>query len=196
MTCWWFAVQLQHSRSVSTFEGSWSALRPDRGTKFHLTLGIGVVFSKTNVPVHRLHEVAENLAASAKRRFRRLYGGRTGICGGLGKPCTQQHGSMIRRRLAGAELGFVDQGTIGAFYPCGRYACWAMPCPLSRAYSGRPAVLRKRLGRSSGIWWINFTEVRRFRSLPSRNYRRRPERPSRMREFRRSGVAAVAGGHI
>lgn len=45
-------------------------LQTDRGTKFHLTLGIGVVFSKPTVPFHRLHEVAENLAASAKRRFR------------------------------------------------------------------------------------------------------------------------------
>ena len=70
MTCWWFAVQLQHSRSLSTFAGSWSASQTDRGTKFHLTLGIGVVFSKPTVPFHRLHEVAENLAASAKRRFR------------------------------------------------------------------------------------------------------------------------------
>lgn len=37
---------------------------------FHLTLGVGVVFAKPTIPFHRLHEVAENLAASAKRRFR------------------------------------------------------------------------------------------------------------------------------
>ena len=45
-------------------------LQTDQGANFHLTLGAGVVFSKPTVPFHRLHEVAENLAASAKRRFR------------------------------------------------------------------------------------------------------------------------------
>ncbi|MBX3185135.1 MAG: hypothetical protein KIT72_00035 [Polyangiaceae bacterium] len=39
---------------------------------FKLTLGIGVVFAKHTIPIHRLHEVAEQLAASAKRRFRGL----------------------------------------------------------------------------------------------------------------------------
>ena len=39
---------------------------------FHLTLGVGVVFAKHTIPIHRLHEVAEQLAASAKRRFRGL----------------------------------------------------------------------------------------------------------------------------
>ena len=43
-------------------------LQENRGEVFHLTLGIGVVFSRPTVPFHRLHEVAENLAASAKRR--------------------------------------------------------------------------------------------------------------------------------
>ncbi|MGH8055953.1 MAG: Cas10/Cmr2 second palm domain-containing protein, partial [Candidatus Entotheonellia bacterium] len=47
-------------------------LQPNRGEQFHLTLGIGVVISRPTIPFHRLHEVAENLAASAKRRFRGL----------------------------------------------------------------------------------------------------------------------------
>jgi hypothetical protein len=37
---------------------------------FKLTLGIGVVFAKHTIPIYRLHEVAEQLASSAKRRFR------------------------------------------------------------------------------------------------------------------------------
>jgi hypothetical protein len=37
---------------------------------FILTLGVGVVFAKHTIPIHRLHEVAEQLASSAKRRFR------------------------------------------------------------------------------------------------------------------------------
>jgi len=41
-------------------------------TGFKLTLGIGVVFAKQTIPIHRLHEVAEQLASSAKRRFRGL----------------------------------------------------------------------------------------------------------------------------
>jgi hypothetical protein len=44
----------------------------NRGNLFHLTLGIGIVFAKPTVPIHRLHEVAEQLAASSKRRFRGL----------------------------------------------------------------------------------------------------------------------------
>jgi hypothetical protein len=39
---------------------------------FKLTLGVGVVFAKHTIPIHRLHEVAEQLASSAKRRFRGL----------------------------------------------------------------------------------------------------------------------------
>jgi hypothetical protein len=39
---------------------------------FKLTLGVGAVFAKHTIPIHRLHEVAEQLAASAKRRFRGL----------------------------------------------------------------------------------------------------------------------------
>jgi hypothetical protein len=37
---------------------------------FELTLGVGVVFAKHTIPIYRLHEVAEQLASSAKRRFR------------------------------------------------------------------------------------------------------------------------------
>lgn len=39
-------------------------------TGFKLTLGVGMVFAKHTIPIHRLHEVAEQLASSAKRRFR------------------------------------------------------------------------------------------------------------------------------
>jgi hypothetical protein len=45
------------------------ALQKDR-SGFILTLGVGVVFAKQTIPIHRLHEVAEQLASSAKRRFR------------------------------------------------------------------------------------------------------------------------------
>jgi hypothetical protein len=45
------------------------ALQKDRNG-FILTLGVGVVFAKHTIPIHRLHEVAEQLASSAKRRFR------------------------------------------------------------------------------------------------------------------------------
>lgn len=41
---------------------------------FKLTLGVGVVFARPTIPIHRLHEVAERLAASAKRRFRGFSG--------------------------------------------------------------------------------------------------------------------------
>lgn len=39
---------------------------------FELTLGVGVVVAQHKIPIHRLHEVAEQLATSAKRRFRGL----------------------------------------------------------------------------------------------------------------------------
>lgn len=39
---------------------------------FKLTLGVGVVVAKRTIPIQRLHEVAEQLASSAKRRFRGL----------------------------------------------------------------------------------------------------------------------------
>jgi hypothetical protein len=37
---------------------------------FELTLGVGVVIADPKIPIHRLHDVAERLAASAKRRYR------------------------------------------------------------------------------------------------------------------------------
>lgn len=45
------------------------ALQED-STGFKLTLGVGVVIAKYTIPIHHLHEVAEQLASSAKRRFR------------------------------------------------------------------------------------------------------------------------------
>lgn len=45
------------------------------GNDFRLTVGVGVVFAKHSIPIHRLHEVAEQLASSAKRRFRGLADG-------------------------------------------------------------------------------------------------------------------------
>lgn len=45
-------------------------LQRDVGAGFKLTLGVGVVFARPTIPIHRLHDVAERLAASAKRRFR------------------------------------------------------------------------------------------------------------------------------
>jgi hypothetical protein len=39
-------------------------------TGFRLTLGIGVVIARHTIPIHRLHEVTDQLASSAKRRFR------------------------------------------------------------------------------------------------------------------------------
>lgn len=50
------------------------AIQKDRAG-FKLTLGVGVVFAKHTIPIHRLHEVAEQLANSAKRRFRGLKDG-------------------------------------------------------------------------------------------------------------------------
>jgi hypothetical protein len=47
-----------------------AALQPEDEDGFTLTLGVGVVFARHTVPIHRLHEVAEQLADSAKRRFR------------------------------------------------------------------------------------------------------------------------------
>lgn len=42
---------------------------------FKLTLGVGVVIARHTVPIHRQHELAEQLASSAKRRFRGLGAG-------------------------------------------------------------------------------------------------------------------------
>ncbi len=47
------------------------AIQKDR-TGSKLTLGVGVVIAKQTIPIHRQHEVAEQLASSAKRRFRGL----------------------------------------------------------------------------------------------------------------------------
>ena len=47
-----------------------TALQCGRTNGFELTLGVGVVIAKHTIPIHRLHEVAERLAGSAKRRFR------------------------------------------------------------------------------------------------------------------------------
>lgn len=44
---------------------------------FKLTVGVGVVIAKHTIPIHRLHEVAEQLASSAKRRFRGFKDGET-----------------------------------------------------------------------------------------------------------------------
>lgn len=49
-----------------------AGLQRDDGTDFELTLGAGVVIAKHTIPIHRLHQVAEQLADSAKRRFRGL----------------------------------------------------------------------------------------------------------------------------
>ncbi|MBK6842829.1 MAG: hypothetical protein IPG88_11050 [Gemmatimonadetes bacterium] len=38
--------------------------------EFHITLGVGVAIGRPSLPFHRLHAVAEQLAASAKRRVR------------------------------------------------------------------------------------------------------------------------------
>jgi hypothetical protein len=45
-------------------------LQKDDQSGFCLTLGLGVVFARPTIPIHRLHDVTEQLAASAKRRFR------------------------------------------------------------------------------------------------------------------------------
>lgn len=47
-----------------------AALQSGKSGTFALTLGVGVVFAKHTIPIHRLHEVAEWLVSSAKRRFR------------------------------------------------------------------------------------------------------------------------------
>jgi len=47
-----------------------AALQHGNTNGFELTLGVGVVIAKHKIPIHRLHEVAESLVASAKRRFR------------------------------------------------------------------------------------------------------------------------------
>lgn len=56
---------------VVTLCAELEALQKD-SNGFKLTLGVGVVIAKHTIPIHWLHEVAEQLAASAKRRFRGL----------------------------------------------------------------------------------------------------------------------------
>jgi len=51
-------------------------IQQDPGSIQDLTLGVGVVISRPTVPIHRLHDIAEELATSAKRRFRGLTRGR------------------------------------------------------------------------------------------------------------------------
>jgi hypothetical protein len=47
-------------------------LQSDETATSKLTLGIGVVLARRAIPIHRTHEVAAQLAGSAKRRFRGL----------------------------------------------------------------------------------------------------------------------------
>ncbi|GIW42353.1 MAG: hypothetical protein KatS3mg076_2930 [Candidatus Binatia bacterium] len=47
-----------------------SDFQSKKANGFELTLGVGVVIAKHTIPIHRLHEIAERLAESAKRRFR------------------------------------------------------------------------------------------------------------------------------
>jgi hypothetical protein len=49
-----------------------ASFQPESIDGFELTLGVGVVFAKHTIPIYRVHEVAEQLAGSAKRRFRGL----------------------------------------------------------------------------------------------------------------------------
>lgn len=55
---------------VKTLCATLDELQGGDEVNFKLTLGIGVVLARPTIPIHRLHEVAERLAASAKRRFR------------------------------------------------------------------------------------------------------------------------------
>lgn len=57
---------------VVTLCSELAALQREGTQGFELTLGVGVVVAKHTIPIHRLHEVAERLASSAKRRFRGL----------------------------------------------------------------------------------------------------------------------------
>ncbi len=47
-----------------------AAFQRGKTNGLELTLGVGVVIAKHTIPIHRLHEIAERLAGSAKRRFR------------------------------------------------------------------------------------------------------------------------------
>lgn len=52
--------------------GELEVLQRESTVEFKLTLGVGVVIAQPKVPIYRLHDVAERLASSAKRRFRGL----------------------------------------------------------------------------------------------------------------------------
>jgi len=47
-----------------------ASLQSQDTERFLLTLGLGVIVAKPSIPIHRLHDVAEQLAGSAKRRYR------------------------------------------------------------------------------------------------------------------------------
>lgn len=70
-------------------------------TGFKLTLGIGVVIARHTIPVHRLHEVAEQLTSSAKHRFRGFTQGEknTPLLTGL---CTARRGWTTPKMCVGA----------------------------------------------------------------------------------------------
>jgi hypothetical protein len=71
------------------------------GNDFDLTLGVGVVIAKHTIPIHRLHEVAELLAGSAKRRFRELQkatGGRSVVDWAVYTTAWVEDPDEIRRR--------------------------------------------------------------------------------------------------
>ena len=69
---------------------------------FKLTLGVGVVLAKHTIPIHRLHEVAEQLASSAKRRFRGMReadaGGRSVVDWGVYSTAWVDDPAEARRR--------------------------------------------------------------------------------------------------
>jgi hypothetical protein len=57
-------------RFAATLCQTLAHIQRDRREAFELTLGVGVVFARATIPIHRLHEVVERLASSAKRRYR------------------------------------------------------------------------------------------------------------------------------
>ncbi len=49
-----------------------ASIQGEGNSGFELTLGVGVVIAQRKIPIYRLHDIAEQLASSAKRRFRGL----------------------------------------------------------------------------------------------------------------------------
>lgn len=49
-------------------------IQQEQPGEFDLTLGVGVVLARPTIPIQRLHDVVERLAASAKRRYRGFTG--------------------------------------------------------------------------------------------------------------------------